>query len=202
MDFDTLERLWRSEANDRTSVAEVYLLEKTMETLTRRRKAFTFGMALIGAALLIWTGAIAYAVVVGKIADMTKEWGALVLLTVSWLAYLASQAQQRRHLNAHPKIPPAMPDVLRALIDENRTAQSRVQMMAIALVFFIVVLAICLWQLYAVGKMELRHIVQASIMAGSALGVSTIIQAVRYRVILRPEGERLRRLLDQYEEDQ
>ena len=202
MDFDTLERLWRSEANDRVSVAEAYLLEATIKTLKYRRKAFVIGMGLIGLALMTWSSALAYAVIVGKIADMSREWGALALLLVSWVAFLIAIAQQRQHLNAYHERTAAMPEVLRALIDENRTGQSRVRMMGIALAVFTVVLAICQWQLYAVGKMEVRDVVQTSILFASALGLATIIQVVRYVHVLRPEGERLRRLLDQYEEDQ
>lgn len=201
MDFETLEKLWRSEANDRATVAETYVLETTMKTLKQRHGAFAMGMGLIGLALLVWTGAMIYAVVAGKIADLSNEWGAIAMLAVSWLAFLWAQARQRRHTQAFPDAQASMPDALKALIDENRTAQARTRMMGIAFVVFAVALAVSLAQLYAVGKMEWRHVVQGSVMFGSALLLSAAIHAVRYFRRLKPEGERLQRLLAEYAED-
>lgn len=199
MDFETLEKLWRSEANDRATVAETYVLEATLKTLSKRRSAFSTGMGLIGLALLIWTGAVIYAVVMGKIADITREWGIIALLAVSWLAFLRAQAQHRRHLQAWPNATVSMPEALNALIDENRTAKARTRMMGIAFLIFTVVLALSVGQLYAVGKMEWRHVVQGSILFGGALLLSAAIHAIRYFRVLTPEGERLKTLLAQYE---
>lgn len=201
MDFETLEKLWRSEANDRATVAETYILEATLKTLTQRRGAFSTGMGLIGLALIVWTGAIAYAVMWGKIADITQEWGILALLVISWLAFLMAQAQQKRHVRAYPEATTSMPDALRALIDENRTARARTRMMGVALLVFAGVLALSVGQLHAVGKMEWRHVVQGSLLFGGALLLSAAIHAVRYIRVLKPEGERLRRLLEQYVQD-
>lgn len=199
MDFETLESLWRSEANDRATVAETYVLEATLKTLRQRRGAFSTGMGLIGLALLAWTGAIIYAVVAGKIVDITREWGIVALLAVSWLAFLRAQTQQRRHLQAWPHATVSMPEALDALIDENRTAKARTRMMGIAFLAFAVVLALSVSELYAVGKMEWRHVVQGSVMFGGALLLSAALHALRYFRVLRPEGERLKRLLAQYE---
>jgi hypothetical protein len=198
MDFETLERLWRSEANDRATVAETYVLEATMKTLKQRRSAFSTGMGLIGLALLAWTGAVAYAVATGKIADITNEWGIVALLLVSWIAFLFAQAQQRRHMQAYPDVMTSMPEALEGLIDENRTAQARTRMMGLAFLVFAAVLTVSVWQLYSVGKMEWRHVVQGSMLFGGALLLSAAIHAFRYLRVLRPEGERLRRLRDQY----
>jgi hypothetical protein len=198
MDFETLERLWRSEANDRATVAETYVLETTMKTLKQRRGAFSTGMGLIGLALMVWTAAVIYAVASGKIADVTREWGIFALLFVSWIAFLWAQAQQRRHMQAYPDAMVSMPEALNGLIDENRTAQARTRMMGIAFVVFAAVLTVSVWQLYTVGKMEWRHVIQGSILFGGALLLSATIHAIRYLRVLKPEGERLRRLLDQY----
>jgi low affinity Fe/Cu permease len=199
MDFDTLERLWQSETNNQASVAETYVFQATLKTLKMRRSKVVAGMQLIGLGLFVWTCAIIYALVVGKISNLSQEWGIVALLFVSWLVFFAALLQQRRHMLAHPRATANMPEVLRALIDENRTAQARARMMAIALIVFIAVLGLCQWQLYLVGKMELRHIIQGSILFGSALGLSFVIHTIRYVRTLRPEGERLQRLLDQYE---
>lgn len=199
MDFDTLERLWRSEANHHASVAETYVFESTLKTLKSRRRKVTTGMGLVGLALTAWTFMILYALAVGKIASLAREWGIVALLVVSWVAFFAAILQQWRHMNAHPQTTDTMPEVLRALIDENGTAQARTSMMAVALIAFIAVLGLCLWQLYTVGKMELRHVVQGSILFGAALGLSSLIHIIRYVHLLRPEGKRLQRLLDQYE---
>ncbi len=200
MDFETLERLWRSEANDRATVAETYVLETTMKTLKHRRNAFANGMGLIGLALVIWTGAVAYAVIAGKIADLTKEWGIVVLLAISWLAFLWAQARQRQHTQAFPDAA-SMPEALSALIDENRTAQARTRMMGVALLVFAAALTVSVWQLYSVGKMEWRHVLQGSAMFGGALLLSAAIHAVRYFRFQKPEGERLQRLLAEYAQD-
>jgi hypothetical protein len=164
-----------------------------------RRSRVVGGLRLIGLGLTVWTCAIIYALVVGKISNLSQEWGIVALLFVSWLAFSAALLQQRRHMQAHPHATANMLEVLRALVDENRTARARTRMMAIALIIFITVLGLCLWQLYAVGKMELRHVVQGSILFGSALGLLFVIHTIWYVRTLRPEGERLQRLLDQYE---
>lgn len=201
MDFDTLERLWRSEANDRATVAETYVLEATMKTLKQRRSAFSTGMGLIGLALLAWTGAVVYAVATGKIADITNEWGIVALLLVSWIAFLFAQAQQKRHMQAYPDVMTSMPEALKGLIDENRTAQARTRMMGLAFLVFAAVLTVSVWQLYSVGKMEWRHVVQGSTLFCGALLLSAAIHVFRYLWVLKPEGERLRRLLGQYSGD-
>lgn len=198
MDFDTLEQLWRSEANDRASIADAYLLETTLRTLKRRRNRFTIGMALIGFGLLVWTGVVTYAALT-KIADIRREWGSVAMLVLSWLAFFAAGIQQRRHMTMYSRVPAAMPDVLRALIGENRTHQKRIRLMGIAAAVFVVVLAITVFQLHSVGKMELRHAVQASILFGTALAISTLIHAIRYVRVLKPEAQRLQWLLTQYD---
>jgi ferric-dicitrate binding protein FerR (iron transport regulator) len=198
MDFETLERLWRSQA-DAPTVAEAYILETTMKTLKQRRDAFTFGMGLVGLAMIVWTGAILYAQFIRGVVDPGREWGVYLMLAVAWIAYLSVQHQYRRHLRAWRDTDASMPQALNALLDENRTARARMRLLAVALIVFCAAIALSLSQLHDVGKMEPQHVLQGSILFGGAMLLSAVIQAIRYFAVLRPEAARLRHLLSQYD---
>lgn len=199
MDFETLERLWRSEANTQPGVAEAYVLEETMKTLTQRRSHFAGGMMMAGLALVVWTGVIVHAHVVRHVINPEREWGAYLMLGIAWAVYINVVARYQRHIRRYPDTGATMPEALTALIDENRVAQIRARVMAVALAAFVCALGVALWQLHAVGKMEPRHVFQGSIVFGGAILFSAAVQAVTYFRVTKPEARRLKALLDQYD---
>ncbi|HVZ30710.1 MAG TPA: hypothetical protein VG839_09980 [Asticcacaulis sp.] len=198
MDFKTLERLWASNENNLSKAAEAYVLEEAMKTLARRRSASANTLWLVGFGLIVWTIAVAYAVMAAKI-DVRREWGVFLMLGVSWAAFFRVQAQHRRHMGAYPGTGASMLETLQALRDENHVRQRRAKLLAVASAVFCGTIAVALWQLHAVGKMTSRDVLQGSIVFGGAMLVSATVQAVVHFGFTRPEGERLKRLLRDYE---
>ena len=92
-----------------------------------------------------------------------------------------------------------MPATLRALIDENESAQKRTRLMAGMTVVLIGLLGLMLVQLISVGKMTDRNALQGALLFGAIFAGIWTYQAWAYFKKLRPEGDRLRRLLADYE---
>ncbi len=199
MDFERLERAWRSPANAPAEAACAYLLEETMDTLTRRRNAFTFGTGIIAVVLTAWTGKIVWDWFENPFPfDIANEWGAVAMLILPWVALVAVRAQFDRHLRAFPNPDASMPETLKALIDENRTARRRVQLMAVLMTLGAAALAVALGQLVEVGKMTPGNVRDGAILFGGVFAVVWGGIAINYFTRLKPEGARLQRLLAEY----
>jgi hypothetical protein len=196
MDFERLERAWQSSANSLPEAAKTYLMEEMMETLKKRRRDFRNFTGLVGLVLALWTVKIAYDVIVDPFPfDATREWAAFPLLMLPWVALLFVRAQQKRHLAAFPDPYRSTPEMLRALIDENATALARTRWMAGITAVCVALLALMLRQLVSVGKMSEQNVLQGSILFGAIFAGIWLYYGWEYFRRLRPEGERLRRLL-------
>lgn len=201
MDFERLERAWRSPANTPAEAAAAWLVEETMQTLKARRRSFHTITAIAGIALVLWTGRIVWDWFANPFPfDLANEWGAVAMLVLPWIALVIVRAQFARHLNAYPDPEASMPDALRALIDENRMARRRVGFMALMMALGVAALAVALGQLVEVGKMTPENVRDGAIMFGVVFAVVWGSIGVNYFTRLKPEGERLRRLLAEYGE--
>jgi hypothetical protein len=201
MDFERLERAWQSSANSPTEAAKTYLMEELMETLKKRRRDFRNFTIMVGLVLTLWTGKIAFDVIVNPFPfDATREWAAFPLLMLPWAALIFIRTQQKRHLATFPDPYRSTPDMLRALIDENDTALARTRWMAGFMAVCVALMALMLGQLIAVGKMSEQNVLQGSMLFGTILGGIWLYYGWEYFRKLRPEGERLRRLLVDFED--
>lgn len=201
MDFERLERAWRSSANSPSEAAKTYLMEEMMETLEKRRRDFRGFTVIIALTLIAWTAKIGYDVVFNPFPfDWSREWAALPLFLLPWAALFFIRAQHKRHMEAFPDPYKSTPDTLRALIDENDTAQARTRWMAGMTAVCIALLGLMLWQLMSVGKMSGQNVLQGSILFGAIFAGIWAYQAWHYVRKLRPEGDRLRRLLAEYQD--
>ncbi|HYE42188.1 MAG TPA: hypothetical protein VEA15_02250 [Caulobacteraceae bacterium] len=202
MDFERLERAWRSDANTPTAAAVAYLTEDIMHTLQRRRGKFRTFLGLMAVLLSAWTGMIAWNVVADPFPfDLAGEWSVLVLLALPWIALVVAGRLYARHRRAHPDPYASTADTLRALIDENAMAQRRFRFMAAIMAIGVVGLAVALGQLVSVGKMTPQNVRDGAILFGVVLTAVWSVLTVNYFNRLRPEGERLKRLLAQYAEE-
>jgi hypothetical protein len=157
-------------------------------------------MGLIGIWLTLFTGWTVYSIFTSAVRiDFVHEWAIFPLLTIPWFVYLKIQRQYQQHLRSFPHANAAIPELLDALIDENLTARKRAKFMLLALLIFVVVTGLALWQLYAVGKMESRHVLQFIILMAGALGVIVLLNSRRYFRVLKPEGEHLQNLLKNHQ---
>ena len=201
MDFERLERAWQSSANSLPEAAKTYLMEEMMETLKKRRREFRNFTIMVGLVLAAWTGKIAYDVIFNPFPfDATREWSAFPLLMLPWAALLFVRRQQKRHLAAFPDPYRSTPEILRALIDENDTAMARTRWRAGITAVCVALLALMLRQLLSVGKMTEQNVLQGSILFGTILGGIWLYYGWQYFRKLKPEGERLRRLLMDFED--
>lgn len=201
MNFERLERAWRSSANSPSEAAKTYLMEEMMEALKKRRRDFRGFTMLIGLTLTGWTLKIVYDVIFRPFPfDISREWAALPLFLLPWAALVFIGVQHKRHMHAFPDPYRSTPDTLRALIDENDVAQARTRWMAGMTALCIVLLAVMLGQLMSVGKMSGQNVFQGSILFGTIFAGIWVYHGWHYFRKLRPEGERLRRLFADYED--
>lgn len=198
MDFELLERAWRSSANRPSEAASAYVLEETMQTLSKRRQQFR-GIIILGTfGLTVQTGLIAHALFVQRVIDPGSEWGALLILAVGWGALIAVGLHFRNYLRAFPDPDATMAAALAALIGENRASLRRMQLMGIAGVLFIAATAISLVQLQGVGKMSWSNVRDFAIIFGGGFALGIAYGLWRYFRVLKREGERLERLYSEY----
>lgn len=201
MDFERLERVWRSNANSPNAASAGQLMEEAMGVLKRKRRDFEMFIGLIGLALFIWTAKVIWEVVTGQfLLDPSVEWGLFLLLTLPWIALFTVRRAYNKHLHAHPDPYASAPDTLRALMDENHTARQRVRLSGLFMGAMVGVVALVLWQLFEVGKMSSQDVMQGSLMFGGLLVAVGIGTAADYAFRLKPEGRRLQRLLREYDE--
>lgn len=201
MNFERLERAWRSSANSPTEAAQTYLMEEMMEALEKRRRDLRGFTRIIALVLAAWSMKIAYDVIVNPFPfDFSREWAALPLFLLPWAALFFLRLQHKRHLEAFPDPYRSTPDTLRALIDENEAAQARTRWMGWMTLACIALLALMLGQLMSVGKMTAQNVLQGSILFGAIFAGVWIYQGWHYFKKLRPEGDRLRRLLAEYQD--
>jgi hypothetical protein len=201
MDFERLERVWRSNANSPNAASAGQLMEDAMGALKRKRRDFEMFTGLIGLALFVWTAKVIWEVVTGQfLLDPGVEWGLFLLLALPWIALFTVRRAYNKHLHAHPDPYASAPDTLRALMDENDTARQRVWLSGLFMGAMVGVVALVLWQLLEVGKMSSQDVMQGSLMFGGLLVAVGIGTAADYAFRLKPEVRRLQRLLREYDE--
>jgi hypothetical protein len=199
MNTEAFERLWRTHDNDLNATATAYLLEDMMTTLKQRRarqnRFFLFMTAILGTITFV----AGYDMIKNDSLDPAREWAPLLMLAAPWIALLLMRRRFNRHLNAFPHTEGSLPDSLRVMADENRAARTQALILLVIMVIFPVITGFALWQLMLVGKMEWVHVQQAALLFGGALGASALWQVIRYVRILKPEGLRLKALLQDYQ---
>lgn len=198
MDMARLERAWTGAANRAEEVAGLYLIDSAMAEVARRGRDFRLRMGLIGVALGGWSLVAAYGIVGRGNVDPAREWGSLLLLAIAW-AVLALVVRLGWEGAVTPP-PENLPGSLRALLSQVEGAMGRLRVMGVAVPVFLSALGLAVMQLGDVGKMTGGNIRDFALLAMVGFGLSGSIMAVRYFKVLKPEAERLRRLLHQYEE--
>ncbi|WAC48438.1 hypothetical protein OVA03_00450 [Asticcacaulis sp. SL142] len=199
MNTEAFARLWRTHNNDLNATATAYLLEDMMTTLKQRRDRQNLFFLLMSAILGTITLVAGYDLIKNDSLDPAREWAPLLMLAAPWVALLLVRQRFNRHLRAFPHTEGTLPDTLRVMADENRAARTQALILLVIMAIFPVITGFALWQLMLTGKMELAHVQQAALLFGGALGVSALWQAIRYVRVLKPEGARLKALLQDYQ---
>lgn len=200
MDFERLERAWNGPANSPGEAAAAYVTESLVDTLRRRRQATAGLTGFIGMALVFWTAVIAFRVANDPFPfDIRREWSVLPLFILPWVGLFVIRRQQRRHLLAHPDPYQSVAATLRGLLDENLTARRRLGVTTALMAAGILLMALALNQLVAVGKMTPANVMQGSILFGGIMAAIALYKVWHYLRVLRPETARLKRLLAEYD---
>lgn len=198
MDFEILERAWRSNANRPSDAAVAYLMEEMMQTLRKRRSEMRGIVVFAGLALVLQTALIGHALLVQRIMDAGREWGPLLMIGLAWAALVWVALQFRRHLLDFPDPYVSTAATLRALIGENRATMQRMRFLGVAGLLFVVATALSLGQLQAVDKMTPGNVRDFAILFGGGFLIGAAYSIWRYFRVLQPEHARLQRLLDEY----
>jgi hypothetical protein len=173
-------------------------MEEMMLTLKKRRSdvrgVLVFGLL----ALIVQTAMISHALLVQRVLDVGREWGVFLMLGTAWIAIVVVALQFRRHLLAYPDPFASTPATLQALLDENRTAMARSRFMGWAGLLFAATTGLTLGQLVAVDKMTLGNVRDFSIVFAGGMLIGTAYGIWRYFRVLKPEGQRIERLLADY----
>ncbi|UDF04862.1 hypothetical protein [Asticcacaulis sp. AND118] len=199
MKIETLERLWRAHDRDPDRTAQACLLESLMTTIERRRNGQNVFLLCVGAALGTITLVFGYDIIRHEGFDPAREWGALLMLAAPWIALILMKRAHDRHVQRFPDPGASISENLRVRLDENRTARQGAVVMLWLMGLFPILTGIALWQLTGTDKMTVAQAMQGALVFSGVLGASTVAQILRYRLFLRPEGERLTRLLAEYE---
>lgn len=198
MDFERLERAWNGPANTPSEAASAYVVDGMMQTL-RRRRGIMRRVYLVGVLLTLWTVAIAYDAVVDPFPfDIRREWAVLVLAAVPWIGFAFLWRERRRHFLAHPDPYRSVAATLRALLDENRSAQRGCRFAWALAPVATAALGLSLMQLVQVGKMSLQNVIQGSTGVAVIMAIIGGWAAWRQFRVLKPENARLQRLLAEY----
>ena len=198
MDFERLEQVWNSHANDPPSAAVAYLTEEIMDDLKKRRRQIAGLLAIGAVALAAQTALVVAAAVDDRVMDLGREWGTLLPFGLAWVVLLVVLRQHRRHLGRHPDPHLSMPATLAALIDFNRGEMARIRIMAVAFAALAAALVVAVGQLEGVGKMTAGNVRDMGILFGVLVASLGAYGAWRYFGVLRPEHDRLVRLRDEY----
>lgn len=200
MNFERLEQAWNGPANTPSEAARAYVVEEMMQTLKKRRDTSAGLARFVGLMLVLWTAKIAYDVVFNPFPfDLRREWSAIPLFALPWIGLFLAVAQDKRHMLAHPDPYQSVVSTLKALVDENQAARRRLMLQGGLMALGMAGVALALFQLMNVGKMTPNNVLQASILFGAIMTSIFAYKTWRHFHVLKPEGERLERLLAQYE---
>lgn len=198
MEFERLEAAWRAPANTPEAKTQAYLMEEFMKTLKARRRGEILMFIVPAAAMAIFTTIAARTIAEGGM-DPGREWAALVMLGVCWLALVAAviNGVVQRHRRSPQDSP--MHETLCAMLAANRRARSNIRVFLMLLPVFLVPMLFSVSQLREVGKVTDQNAWQMLMVFGLALGSSVIWNLGRYFWVTRPEQHRLEGLLREYE---
>jgi hypothetical protein len=131
--------------------------------------------------------------------DLTNEWASIVFLLLPVTVAALFLRGFIKHRQQHPRYDRSIVDGLRAMIDENRLARSRLRVSMIATTFAMAGLPLVTYQLQLVGKQRPHEAASMLAVFGLAYSIAMGWQVWKFRRKLIPERLRLEELLSSYE---
>jgi hypothetical protein len=152
MSYDDIQNLWKSPGNRPSAVALEQERLKLVHALRREHRGFYLRLGLA----MVWLGAtmvgMAWHILSGGPFSLSGEWAVLLLLALPWIAAVLFIRRQLRHRRTHAGFEQSVSRSVRALLDATHAAQQRGRILQGLLALSAPVMAVCIWQLQAVGK--------------------------------------------------
>lgn len=198
MSYDEMKNLWKSPEN-RPSAEETERQRAALTaSLKKEQRAFWLRIGLAMTLMLVPLVGMIRHIASGSPFSMTGEWGVLVLFFLPWIGALLFIRRQLRHRRAHRNYDRSVGQTVRAALDANHAAQQRAKILQGLLALSAPVMALCIWQLRAVGKARPHE-------AASMAAFMTIVIVASWGGIfwdarkLRPQEKRLAALVAELE---
>ena len=205
MNFDEIQKTWQSPHNRPSTDQLKRDKMKFISDLKRRNRGLVQGISLIFAAMTLLTGKIVFHLFwpnpsIDKI-DLSREWAFVLLLALPWAGAIFFLRQYRCNKAKHPNYERSIADSLRALIDQNAASLSRKKTMFYMHAVGIPVLALCIFQIYNVGKARPHELASMVLVFSFAVAIS--LAGITYSLFRElAEQRRLEALLRAYKSEE
>ncbi len=130
--------------------------------------------------------------------NLRREWGSVLLMALPWAALVLFYRSHRRHCRSHPDYQSSIPAALRALLDQNRMAQTRQKWVAGLWLLMMLLMPVIVYQLRATGKAGDEILLPALVLLPLLMLVIFLGMFWYHRRHLRPGQHRLESLLASY----
>jgi len=202
MNFADLESVWRSPHNQPAPEQLEKIKMNFVETLRRRDRGFAVSMLLIFGWLTLITGRFAVFLLWPDPAkdqiDFTREWAIIPFLLLPWFGAILLVHQHLRRRAQHPNYERSIADSLRALVEQSRLSTKRMKTMLGLHLIGVPVLALCIHQIYEVGKARPHEVVSMILFMAAVISISVgCLTFAWFRS--RRETHRLEAVLQAYE---
>jgi hypothetical protein len=203
MNFADIENAWRSPHNQPTAAEQEEIKMKFTTDLRRRHRGFVIWMTTVLAALVYFSARLIYFVFAEGVSrvgfDPGREWSALLLLALPWIAAIFFTREFLRHRARHPNYERTIAESLRASLDENRLALLRLKVIAVLLGAIVLLMPLIVYQLRAVGKVGNEVLLPAFILFPLFVVIELGAFVYYYRRKVQPRTRQLEALLKSYE---
>jgi hypothetical protein len=195
MNFEDIQKAWVSPVN-KPSEHETMKLKQELINGVRRRRRFDIIWLIQTSVMLIAATVVAIIAWRSGRSSSVAEWGAVLLLAVSWTCFLLIAWKRFIHRMPAAAMDQPISVAVRVALHDNRVARVINTVCVWLLALTVTVLPIVMSQLHAAGKASNRELLSMSV----AFGVILLLFGAwlvwnRFRR-LRPERERLEALLD------
>jgi hypothetical protein len=156
MNFAEIETLWRSPRN-RPDTAGMEKQKMYFVALLKKRRRTALGLLGVTAVLpgyltlLVASHLLGFSPRFDRV-DLGREWASVPFLFLPWVGWCALLCLYRRHRARHRDYEGSVQASVQALLDENRTEQTRHKWIAGLLVASLALLPVIVAQLRAAGK--------------------------------------------------
>lgn len=197
-----LDEIWASPANAPQSHRTQEQMEALMTRLEKEKRWVNRVTTVAGLVLSLFTLRILYDVIATPgVFDMTREWATFALLVLPWIALFVVRQRMLRANSPDVDDSATVSDMLRGALRDNAAARWRIGFLGLALAAGVALTAIALLQLIDTGKMTERNAAQGALLFGGTIAAVGVYMLLHYLLVLRPEAQRLARLLADGEPD-